>query len=137
LVARGGTNMKKLSVAFVLIICAILCGCATKFEPANPEAFGTRWELLGVDTNKLQSFFDPKSITRFDSIIKFKCRSVDTYGIETIEWAELDCERNMIRFFDSIRYDKYYRDLGKLPDLPWQDIPKKSVLYRNRSIFCK
>jgi len=129
--------MRKLSVVLVLVIFAILCGCAAKFEPANPEAFGMRWELLGVDAKKRQSFFAPESITHSGSIIKYKARGVDTFGYECIGWAELDCAKNKVRAFDFVRYDKYHRYLGKLPDEPWQDIRTNSVLDQNRQRLCK
>ncbi len=129
--------MRKSSVVLVLVIFGIFCGCAGRFEPANPEAFGMRWELLAVDAKNIQSFFAPESITQSGGIIKYKARAVDTLGYELIGWAELDCARNKVRGFDFVRCDKYHRYVGKLPDEPWQNIRANSILDQNRQRLCK
>jgi len=129
--------MRKSSIVLVSVIFGIVCGCAGKFKPANPEAFGTRWELLGVDAKRIQSFFDPESITHSGDITRFKARAVGRLGYEVIGWVELDCARNKLRGVDSVRYDKYHRYLGKLPDEPWIDIKTNSALYQNKQRFCK
>jgi hypothetical protein len=127
--------LPKLTVLWMVV--AIL-GCATKFEPANPEAFGTRWELLGIEsTNKNQIFYDPQSVTHSGSITKFKVRSALAGGDEAIGWVEFDCEKDMWRGSDLDLYDKYNRFVKRIPDQTWVGIDKGSILDQNRWRFCK
>jgi len=136
--AKGGTSMRKLSVSVILVICSILIGCATKFQPANPEAFGRSWTLMGVNAeNMAQIFYDPKTVTYSGSIVRFDIRAVDTLGYESLGVNELDCEKSMLRIVNTVTYDKNHRSVGPQPDSPWLNIPPKSIIDVNKSRFCK
>lgn len=125
----------KLKFGVILVGLSIL-GCATIFEPTNPVAFGMRWDLLWVDSNEIQVFYLPESLTISGVICKYKARSVNNRGDEMIGWVEVDCEKKLARSFDHVMYDKHYNKLGTWPDIPWRDIPK-NINNDHRKLICK
>lgn len=124
------------SLLGVILITYFIAGCATQFNPVDPVAFGRKWTLYGLGIDNEQFFYIPETITTDGYKVKYYSRSVSILGYEVIGWYELDCEKNLIRSFDLVRYDKYYRDVGKIPDLPWDEMPKDSVIYHYKNIFC-
>jgi hypothetical protein len=122
----------------VLWIVFSVLGCAAKFEPANPVAFGRNWTLLGVNAqDKSQQFYDPANVTYLGNITRFDIRVVEILGYESLGVAEVDCQKNMVRAFDTVRYDKYFRSVGRQPDSPWLYFRPDSIIGANKSIFCK
>ena len=106
--------------------------------PASHRA-GTDWKYLGyTPTHKAHCFYDPKTITHSNNIIKFQVRIVNELEYEAFGWQEVDSARNEFRGFSFTRYDKYYRLVdSQVPDIPWTSIPPKSVAEKLKKKYCR
>ena len=131
--------MKSLSLKLVVLwIVVSILGCAAKFEPANPVAFGRNWTFLGVNVeDKSQHSYDSKTVTHSGDVTRFDFRIVDTLGYESIGVAEVDCYKNFVHLINIVKYDEYFRSVGEQPSLFWRYFPPDSIMGINRGRFCK
>ena len=131
--------MRKWLMVVVLVISVTFVRCTTFGTGFRATVRGgTNWEYLGATTDKVHVFYDPKTITHSNSIIKFQVRIVNELEYESFGWQEVDCARNEFRGFSFTVYDKYYRLVdSQAPDTPWTSIPPKSVAEKLKKKYCR
>jgi hypothetical protein len=93
---------------------------------------------MGVNAeDKSQHFYDPTNVAYLENTNRFDIRVAEVLGYESLGVAEVDCQKNMFRALDTVRYDKYFRSVGRQPDTPWLYFRPDSIIGANKWVTQK